>query len=113
MDGTTPVTGAGSDDPLALHRYPNPSLYGIKPALQKLRGLPSESYVFLGVGSDEVLDLIQRCCARPGVDKILICPPTYGMYSVCAAVNDLEVVKVPLITEGGKFSLDVEKVSRL
>ncbi|PWN88693.1 histidinol-phosphate aminotransferase [Acaromyces ingoldii] len=98
------------DHALPLHRYPDPSLYGIKPTLAKLRGLPSESHVFLGVGSDEVLDLIQRVSCRPQKDKILICPPTYGMYGVCAAVNDLEVVEVPLKTEGGAFSLDVEKV---
>lgn len=97
-------------DSLPLNRYPDPSLYGIKPTLAALRGLPSDSHVFLGVGSDEVLDLLQRVSCRPQQDKILVCPPTYGMYSVCAAVNDLEVVEVPLKTEGGAFSLDVERV---
>jgi histidinol-phosphate aminotransferase len=108
--GETPINGAGSSDPLSLHRYPDPSLYGIKPTLAKLRNVDSESNVFLGVGSDEILDLIQRVAAAPGKDEILICPPTYGMYSVCAAVNDLQVVEVPLVTEGGEFSLDDEKV---
>lgn len=106
----TPITGSGSDDPLSLHRYPDPSLYGIKPTLAKLRNLDSENNVVLGVGSDEILDLIQRVAAAPGKDSILICPPTYGMYSVCAAVNDLKVISVPLVTEGGAFSLDTEKV---
>lgn len=68
--------------------------------------------MFLGVGSDEILDLIQRVAAAPGKDEILICPPTYGMYSVCAAVNDLKVVEVPLVTKAGEFSLDVDKVRR-
>ncbi|UZJ52647.1 hypothetical protein CBS101457_001967 [Exobasidium rhododendri] len=106
----TPINGAGNSDPLSLHRYPDPSLYGIKPTLAKLRNVDSENNVFLGVGSDEILDLVQRVAAAPGKDEILICPPTYGMYSVCAAVNDLKVVEVPLITEGGEFSLDVDKV---
>jgi histidinol-phosphate aminotransferase len=106
----TPINGAGASDPLSLHRYPDPSLYGVKPTLAKLRNVDSENNVFLGVGSDEILDLIQRVAAAPGKDEILICPPTYGMYSVCAAVNDLKVVEVPLITEGGEFSLDVDKV---
>jgi histidinol-phosphate aminotransferase len=106
----TPISGAGASDPLSLHRYPDPELYGIKPTLAKLRNVDSENNVFLGVGSDEILDLIQRVAGAPGKDEILICPPTYGMYSVCAAVNDLKVVEVPLITEGGEFSLDVEKV---
>lgn len=74
--------------------------------------MKSTDNVFLGVGSDEVLDLIQRITANPGKDSICICPPTYGMYAVGAAVNDLNVVKVPLKVQGGEFSLDVEKVSK-
>ncbi|SNX84028.1 probable histidinol-phosphate transaminase [Melanopsichium pennsylvanicum] len=109
--GATPVASTESDDSLSLNRYPDPGLFGIKGSLAELRGVPNDKFVFLGVGSDEVLDLIQRVCCRPGKDKILICPPTYGMYSVCAAVNDLEVVKVPLITQGGKFALDTEAVN--
>ncbi|KAJ1019540.1 hypothetical protein NDA18_006020 [Ustilago nuda] len=111
-NGATPVQSSEADDPLSLNRYPDPGLFGIKQSLAELRGLPNDKFVFLGVGSDEVLDLIQRVCCRPGKDKILICPPTYGMYSVCAAVNDLEVVKVPLILQGGKFALDVEAVNK-
>lgn len=95
---------------LDLHRYPDPSLHGVRPRITELRGMPHSAFTFLGVGSDEVIDLIQRCFARPGQDKVLICPPTYGMYSVSAAVNDLAVVKVPLITEGGQFQVDVPKV---
>ncbi|KAL9936491.1 hypothetical protein V8E36_004559 [Tilletia maclaganii] len=106
----TPIKGAGAADPLQLHRYPDPSLYGLKERLVKLRNLDSASQVFLGVGSDEVLDLIQRICGAPGKDKIAFCPPTYGMYSVCAAVNDLGVVKVSLKVEGGDFSVDTDAV---
>lgn len=111
-NGATPVQSAEVDDPLSLNRYPDPGLFGIKDSLAQLRGVPNDAFVFLGVGSDEVLDLVQRVCCRPGKDKILICPPTYGMYSVCAAVNDLEVVKVPLITQAGKFALDVQAVNK-
>lgn len=53
----------------------------------------------MGVGSDEAIDALLRCFCTPGHDKILTCPPTYGMYAVSAQVNDLEVVKVPLDTE--------------
>lgn len=52
----------------------------------------------MGVGSDEAIDALLRCFCTPGRDKILTCPPTYGMYAVSAQVNDLEVVKVPLDT---------------
>jgi histidinol-phosphate aminotransferase len=93
-----------------LHRYPDPSLFGIKSRLASMRNLPGEDHVFLGVGSDEILDLIQRIVAAPGKDAIAICPPTYGMYSVCAAVNDVAVVKVPLRVEDGDFSLQVDQL---
>ncbi|KAJ2926797.1 hypothetical protein H1R20_g10310, partial [Candolleomyces eurysporus] len=113
---------------LPLHRYPDPVHLPIKERIASLRSLPSPENVFLGVGSDEVLDLLIRVFVQPGVgpdgqgrgyDKILITPPTYGMYSVCAQVNDVGVVKVPLRVkeeeiggqEGGKtgrFSLDVD-----
>lgn len=105
---------------LPLHRYPDPSLFGVKQRLAFLRGVGGEENVMLGVGSDEVLDLIQRIVGRPGKDKILACPPTYGMYAVCAAVNELEVVKVPLIVdpapgtgeggEKGRFALDTDGI---
>jgi len=52
--------------------------------------------VFFGVGSDEAIDILFRVFCQPGVDNVLICPPTYGMYKVCAAINDVEVLKVPL-----------------
>ena len=55
--------------------------------------------VFVGVGSDEAIDAILRCFCVPGKDKILTCPPTYGMYAVSAQVNDLEIIKVPLDTK--------------
>ena len=103
---------SSSVDQLKLNRYPDPDLFGVKNSIAKLRDVPGDPFVFLGVGSDEVLDLIQRVSCRPGKDKILICPPTYGMYSVCAAVNDIEVVKVPLLTEGAKFTLDVERINQ-
>ena len=69
-----------AEEHLRLHRYPDPSLYGVREAMTRLRGLPHPAYTFMGVGSDEAIDLIQRCFARPGQDKILVCPPTYGMY---------------------------------
>ena len=99
-----------SFDDLDLHRYPSPTHYDVKQRLCELRGVPSPHNFFLGVGSDEVIDLVMRVACAPGKDKILICPPTYGMYKVTAQVNDVEVVEVPLITEDGRFELDLAKV---
>ena len=63
----------------------------------------------MGVGSDEAIDALQRCFCAPGRDKILICPPTYGMYTVSACVNDVEIVTVPLDTTD--FSLRPEAIN--
>jgi len=61
------------------------------------------------VGSDEAIDALLRCFCTPGTDKILTCPPTYGMYAVSADVNDIEIVHVPLNVADG-FSLQPEKI---
>lgn len=93
-----------------LHRYPDPYQVKVKERLLKLRGLKSVQNLFLGVGSDEVIDLLIRIACVPAKDKILITPPTYGMYSVCAQINDVEVVKSKLIVENGAYQLDVKNV---
>ena len=66
--------------------------------------------LFVGVGSDEAIDALLRCFCVPGKDKILTCPPTYGMYGVSADVNDVEIVKVPLDAANG-FQLQPEKIN--
>ncbi|KAJ3044815.1 histidinol-phosphate transaminase [Rhizophlyctis rosea] len=95
-----------------LERYPDPYQIEIKTALAQLRGLSSPDHFFLGVGSDESIDMVIRVFCVPGKEKVLICPPTYGMYTVCAQVNDVEVVKVPLDVEGGRFQLQVEEIKK-
>lgn len=104
-----------------LNRYPDPSNDHIKERIVALRNLPGVDHIALGVGSDEITDLLIRVCVKPGEEKILITPPTYGMYSVCAQVNDVGVVKVPLEISGrdgegglsGRFSLRVDEVKVL
>jgi histidinol-phosphate aminotransferase len=103
---------------LDLHRYPDPSHPKIKERIAELRGLPGPDHVFLGIGSNEVIDLLMRVCVAPGREKILITPPSYSMYSVCAQVNDVGIVKVNLELmaeegeggEKGRFSLRVDEV---
>ena len=67
--------------------------------------------LFVGVGSDEAIDALLRCFCVPGRDRILVCPPTYGMYAVSAQVNDVALFKVPLLP-APEFGLDVEAVCR-
>lgn len=66
--------------------------------------------LFVGVGSDEAIDALLRAFCRPGHDKILTCPPTYGMYAVSACVNDVDIVKVPLDPEHD-FAAQPEKIN--
>jgi histidinol-phosphate/aromatic aminotransferase/cobyric acid decarboxylase-like protein len=111
---------AGTSDPLVdmskeelatLNRYPSPTHDPLKSRIATLRGVPNPNWVFLGVGSDEVIDLLFRVSCVPGKDVVITTPPTYGMYEVTANVNDVGVVKVPLVTEGGKFEVDMPAVS--
>jgi histidinol-phosphate aminotransferase len=78
-----------------LNRYPDPYQDELKEAISKLRGI-NKKKIFLGNGSDEIIDLCFRIFCNPGVDKALIFTPTYGMYEVSAAVNDIKIIKVPL-----------------
>jgi histidinol-phosphate aminotransferase len=79
----------------SLNRYPDPYQRKLKEAICLIRGV-SEEHLFLGNGSDEVIDIIFRIFCNPGIDKAMIFPPTYGMYEVSASINDVEVVEVPL-----------------
>ena len=71
------------------NRYPDPLQTELKQALQKVKGVPAD-HIFLGNGSDEAIDLPYRCFCRPGVDNVVAIEPTYGMYKVCADINDVE-----------------------
>ncbi|KAJ9138881.1 Histidinol-phosphate aminotransferase [Pleurostoma richardsiae] len=109
--------GAPRLDLLGLHRYPDPHQVPLKRQLCALRNTHAHTpraltpdHLFVGVGSDEAIDALLRCFCVPGRDRILVCPPTYGMYSVSAQVNDVGLVKVPLLPAPG-FGLDVPAVS--
>jgi histidinol-phosphate aminotransferase len=88
------------------NRYPDPYQKELKEALGSIKAVPVES-IFLGNGSDECIDLLYRCFCEPGKDNVIICPPTYGMYEVSAAINDVEVKKVSLLEN---FQLDMEGI---
>lgn len=93
-----------------LNRYPDPNQTEVKRRICALRGgdLTPEN-LFTGVGSDEAIDNILRVFCRPGQDKILTTPPTYGMYGVCANINDVGVIKIPLDPEN-EFQPRMEEV---
>lgn len=64
-----------------LHRYPSPYNLDLKEKIAKFRGVRKEQ-IFLGVGSDEAIDMVVRVFCTPGEGSLLITPPTYGMYKV-------------------------------
>ncbi|NII10333.1 histidinol-phosphate transaminase [Oleiagrimonas sp. C23AA] len=87
-----------------LNRYPQPQPQVLRERLAMLYGVePTE--LLIGRGSDEAIDLLVRAFCTPGVDGIAICPPTFGMYAVCAATQDAAITQVPLRDD---FSVDVE-----
>ena len=71
------------------NRYPDPLQLELKAALSKVKDVPAEN-IFLGNGSDEPIDLVYRCFCEPGVDNVVAIEPTYGMYKVCADINNTE-----------------------
>ena len=95
--------------PLAdqYNRYPDPLQYEVKKRLSGIKGLPVRN-IFLGNGSDEAIDILFRSFCNPGVDNVIIVPPTYGMYQVSANINDVEARKVNLTEE---FQLNMEGVA--
>ena len=72
-----------------LNRYPDPLQLELKKKIEEVKGIPAD-YTFLGNGSDEAIDLPYRCFCRPGIDNVVAIEPTYGMYKVCADINDVE-----------------------
>ena len=93
---------------LGYNRYPDPRQKVLKARVSALKGLPTEN-IFLGNGSDEAIDLVYRIFCTPGRDNALAIEPSYGMYTVAADINDVELRPVPL---GANFSLPVEEIFR-
>ncbi len=78
-----------------FNRYPDPLQGEVKQRLAKIKGVPEEC-IFLGNGSDEAIDLVYRCFCEPQKDNVVAICPTYGMYEVCADINNVEYRRVML-----------------
>ena len=89
-----------------LNRYPDPLQRKLKRTLANIKQVKEEQ-ILLGNGSDEVLDLIIRTFCEPGEEEVLVLPPTYGMYSVLAKLNNVSVKEVPL---NKNFQIEIESV---
>ena len=88
------------------NRYPDPHQAALKARIAPIKGVPVEN-LFLGNGSDEAIDLIFRIFCVPGEDNAVIMSPSYGMYGVAAAINDVSVYSVRLDAD---FNLDTEEL---
>jgi histidinol-phosphate aminotransferase len=106
LDANENSIGSAAEKP--LNRYPDPRHRKLRGRLAELKGVQVDN-LFLGNGSDEAIDLVIRAFCEPKQDRIIVTPPTYGMYEVCAAVNDVEVTKVPLTTN---FEIDIASMMR-
>lgn len=89
---------------LPHNRYPDPMQRDLKSELSKIKKVFPEN-IFLGNGSDEAIDLMFRAFCEPSIDNVVAIDPTYGMYQVCADVNNVEYRKV-LLDEDFQFSAD-------
>jgi len=98
-----------NDFNLGSNRYPDPVSTKLREKIEEVWGLEKEKTVILN-GSDEAIDSIIRMFCGPGKDKIMILPPTYGVYKVFAATNDVGCVEVPLDLN---FEPDIKKIKTL
>lgn len=96
----------GSVSTQQFNRYPDPYQSKLKVKISEIKEV-SPSQIFLGNGSDEAIDLLFRAFCRPGIDNVILLPPTYGMYEVSASINDVEIRKIPLTED---FQLQTDKI---
>lgn len=89
------------------NRYPDPMAYDVKMELSKIKGVPARN-IFVGNGSDEAIDILFRSFCNPGVDNVIIVPPTYGMYEVSANINDVQLKRVNLTAD---YQLNLEGIA--
>ena len=87
----------------SLNRYPDPHQKALKKKLSVLKKVKPEN-IFIGNGSDEIIDLCYRIFCIPGKDKALGFSPSYGMYAVSAAINDIAIIELPL---DAQFQIDI------
>lgn len=108
FQGTASVYLDANENPYSseYNRYPDPHQTTLKLRISEIKKAPVDQ-IFLGNGSDEPIDLLIRAFCEPGVDNVLIPQPTYGMYTVSAEVNNVEIKTVKLTPD---FDLDMDSI---
>ncbi len=103
----SPVSLDATDKFTTLNRYPDPLQMNLKKRISEIKNVAVES-IFAGNGSDEAIDVLIRIFCEPGIDNIITLPPTYGMYSVCAAINNIKVKEIPL---NEQYQMDIQAIA--
>ncbi len=101
-----------ADPDARLRRYPEPQPAALRSALTALYGCAQEQ-LLVGRGSDEAIDLLVRAFCTPGRDAVLITPPVFGMYAVCARLQGARLLEVPLRDGEDDFHVDLETVAQI
>lgn len=103
----SPITLNVNQQEELLNRYPDPIQTKLKQRISEIKRIPVDN-IFTGNGSDEAIDVLIRIFCEPGFDNIITLPPTYGMYSVAAAINNVKVKEVPLNED---FQMDIQAIA--
>jgi histidinol-phosphate aminotransferase len=101
-----------ADANASVRRYPEPQPETLRAALADLYGVACDQ-LLIGRGSDEAIDLLVRALCVPARDAVLVMPPVFGMYAVCARLHGARVVELPLRDEADDFRCDLDEVARL
>lgn len=104
LDANENAFGSAAEN--GFNRYPDPLQRKLKAKVSNLKKVDS-SNIFLGNGSDEAIDLLFRAFCEPRIDNVIVLPPTYGMYRVCADINDVEVREAQLTPD---YDLDTNRI---
>ncbi len=99
-----------ADADARLRRYPEPQPPALRAALAAIYGVAT-AQLLAGRGSDEAIDLLLRAACLPGRSTVLVTPPVFGMYAVCARLHGARVVEVPLLDQGDAWMFDAETVA--
>ena len=110
-DGRAMILLDANENPFnnGMNRYPDPMQLKLKKRLAEAKHLAIDQ-IFLGNGSDDVLNQLMIAFCAPGKDKAVLLPPTFGMYQVCANINGVETIEVPLTDD---FHLDIKAISEV
>ena len=99
-----------ADPQASCRRYPDPQPHALRERLAQLYGCATDQ-LLIGRGSDEAIDLLVRAFCTPGRDAVLITPPVFGMYAVCARLQDARIIEVPLVDGETGFAVDLEAIA--